>query len=248
MPSAVCALTALTSLELGMRLHDHTRYGALAPEKVAPLGGGVPAALGTDADAAALAAARVEHAPLMCLGLRRLIVRGSRGQLHLPEGLERFTALEELDLGGRQTVTNLGPWLLHMPALRRVTVPERSAAQDVLETLELRNGPRQVEVVEDPDKPTFSDIDSDGFSWCDVSDADTDAEPEDYYSEDYSDDDFGLFGKYGAFGAEARAAAARDTGGFYDAYYYVPETAEERFARELAKEEAELAKEGRQVG
>jgi hypothetical protein len=94
MPSAVCALAALTSLELGMRLHDHTRYGALAPEKVAPLGGSVPAALGTDADADAAAAARVEHAPLMCLGLRRLIVRGSRGQLHLPEGLERFTALE----------------------------------------------------------------------------------------------------------------------------------------------------------
>jgi hypothetical protein len=160
MPSALSALTALTSLELGMRLRDRDGDGP-EPEDLAPLGRGAPAALGTDP--AALAAAGVEHGPLMCFGLRRLVVRGFRGPLHLPEGLERFTALEELDLGGRQTLANLGPWLLQMPALRRVVVPTRSAAQDVFEALELRSDPHQVDVFEDPDGPTFSDSDSDGI-------------------------------------------------------------------------------------
>lgn len=44
---------------------------------------------------------------------------------------------------------NLGPWLLRLPALRRVVVPSRAAAQGIFEVLELRNDPHQVEVVED---------------------------------------------------------------------------------------------------
>jgi hypothetical protein len=177
MPSALSALTALTNLELGMRLRDHDGDGP-EPEDLAPLGRGAPAALGTDP--AALTAAGVGHGPLMCFGLRRLVVRGFRGPLHLPEGLERFTALEELDLGGRQTVANLGPWLLRMPALRCVTVPARSAAQSVFEALELRNDPHQVEVIEDPDGPTFSDSDSDAISEDD-DEEDEDEDDEDEY-------------------------------------------------------------------
>jgi hypothetical protein len=115
-------------------------------------------------------------------------------------------------LGGRQTVSNLGPWLLHMPALRRVTVPDRSAAQDVLETLELRNGPRQVEVVEDPDKPTFSDIDSDAFSWCDIDSDEDEGEGEGaYWDSSDSIDDF-------IKSLPSRRCAGFDVGGRYDEY------------------------------
>jgi hypothetical protein len=54
-----------------------------------------------------------------------------------------------LDLGGCQEVWNLGPWLLRLPALKRLVVPRRSVEQGVFEALALRNDPHQVEVVEE---------------------------------------------------------------------------------------------------
>jgi hypothetical protein len=54
-----------------------------------------------------------------------------------------------LDLSGCQEVWNLGPWLLRLPALKRLVVPRRSVQQSVFEALALRNDPHQVEVVEE---------------------------------------------------------------------------------------------------
>jgi hypothetical protein len=54
-----------------------------------------------------------------------------------------------LDLGGCQDVWNLGPWLLRLPAVKRLVVPRRSVEQGVFEALALRNDPHRVEVVEE---------------------------------------------------------------------------------------------------
>ncbi|KIZ03064.1 hypothetical protein MNEG_4897 [Monoraphidium neglectum] len=132
LPAGVSALTALTSLVVDVRMRDRGPEGP-EPEDFAPLGRGG----GGDAGL------------LRCFGLRRLVVRGFNGPLHLPEGMERFSLLEELDLGGCQELWNLGPWLLRLPALKRLVVPRRSVQQGVFEALALRNDPHQVEVVEE---------------------------------------------------------------------------------------------------
>lgn len=147
LPRSVTALTGLTSLEIGATMRDRGDDGPL-PQDFAPLGrGGEENGQGL----------------LRAWGLRRLVVRDFQGRLHLPEGMERFTALEELDLGGRQELWNLGPWLLRLRALRRVVVPRRAAAQSLFEALSLRNDPHQVEVVEeDADHEGAPPSDDDG--------------------------------------------------------------------------------------
>jgi hypothetical protein len=77
LPAGVSALTALTSLVVDMRMRDRGPEGP-DPEDFAPLGRGG----GGDAGL------------LRCFGLRRLVVRGFNGPLHLPEGMERFSLLE----------------------------------------------------------------------------------------------------------------------------------------------------------
>jgi len=132
LPSGASELTALTGLVLDVTMRDRGEEGP-EPEDYAPLGRGG----GGDAGR------------LRCWGLRRLVVRGFGGPLHLPGGMERFTRLEELDLGGRQELWNLGPWLLRLHALRKVVVPRRSAQQSLFEALALRNDPHQVDVEEE---------------------------------------------------------------------------------------------------
>jgi hypothetical protein len=77
LPAGVSALTALTSLVVDVRMRDRGPAGP-EPEDFAPLGRGG----GGDAGL------------LRCFGLRRLVVRGFNGPLHLPEGMERFSLLE----------------------------------------------------------------------------------------------------------------------------------------------------------
>jgi hypothetical protein len=80
-----------------------------------------------------------------------------------PSPLPSPSSHQELDLGGRQELWNLGPWLLRLRALRRVVVPRRAAAQSLFEALSLRNDPHQVEVVEeDADHEGAPPSDDDG--------------------------------------------------------------------------------------
>jgi hypothetical protein len=78
LPRSVTALTALTSLEVGATMRDRGEDGPL-PQDFAPLG------RGGEGDGQGL---------LRSPGLRRLVVRDFQGRLHLPDGMERFTALE----------------------------------------------------------------------------------------------------------------------------------------------------------
>lgn len=99
--SGVSELTALTNLELDIRLRDRGPEGN-EPEDFAPLGRGVPAAAGIAGS-------------LRCPGLRRLVARGFRGPLHLPEGLERFVELEVSERG--RLAAFWGPGQRGQPAL-----------------------------------------------------------------------------------------------------------------------------------
>lgn len=77
LPSGASALTALTALEVDLKMRDRGPEGP-EPEDFAPLG------RGGDGDAGLLRA----------WGLRRLAVRGFGGPLHLPEGMDRFSDLQ----------------------------------------------------------------------------------------------------------------------------------------------------------
>jgi hypothetical protein len=73
LPAAIPFLKALTSLVVDVRMRDSGPDGP-EPKDFAPLGDGTGL--------------------LRCFGLRRLVVRGFSGPLHMPEGMERFSLLE----------------------------------------------------------------------------------------------------------------------------------------------------------
>jgi hypothetical protein len=108
LPAGVSALTALTSLVVDVRMRDRGPEGA-EPEDFAPLGRGG----GGDAGL------------LRCFDLRRLVVRGFDGPLHLPEGMERFSLLEVRRLDGAHATELPGGYPIFPCVLGR---PGRHAA------------------------------------------------------------------------------------------------------------------------